>query len=252
MKALQTVAARMELEPQALEKILKATVFKGASNEEFAVLMVVADTYGLNPITKELYAFPSKAGGIVPVVSVDGWLRIVNDHPKMDGAEFVENHNDKGALVSVTCRIFRKDRHHPTTVTEYLAECRRNTEPWKMEHRMLRHKALKECARVAFGLGGIHDEDEAREIAEVEPKQVAGRVIDDDAQELAALKARLSEVARGHGVPLADLVPLAKANGYPLDEKGLLTREAVLLMLEPAFWEKPEPDSDMSDKDLNF
>ncbi len=44
--------------------------------------------------------------------------------------------------------------------------CKRNTEPWKMEHRMLRHKAVMQCARIAFGFSGIHDEDDAGVIVE--------------------------------------------------------------------------------------
>jgi hypothetical protein len=87
-----------------------------------------------------------------------------NDHPQLDGIQFTDNRDDKGELVSVTCIIHRKDRKHPTEVTEYLAECKRATDPWKMANRMLRHKALIQCARVAFGFSGIHDEDEARDI----------------------------------------------------------------------------------------
>jgi hypothetical protein len=50
-----------------------------------------------------------------------------------------------------------------------MSECARNTEPWiKWPARMLRHKALIQCARVAFGLAGIYDPDEAERIAEAE------------------------------------------------------------------------------------
>lgn len=165
LSALNLMASKFSVEPDKLLGTLKATCFKGASNEELLALVVVANGYGLNPLTKEIYAFPAKGGGIVPVVSVDGWIRMTNDHPQCDGIEFDSEHDTEGRLISVTCKIHRKDRKHPTVVTEYLAECRRNTEPWKMEHRMLRHKALIQCARVAFGFSGIHDEDEAKDIA---------------------------------------------------------------------------------------
>jgi hypothetical protein len=50
-------------------------------------------------------------------------------------------------------------------VTEYVSECRRNTEIWKtMPRRMIRHRSLVQCARVAFGLSGIWDEEEAEEV----------------------------------------------------------------------------------------
>ncbi len=35
-----------------------------------AALMIVADQYGLNPFTREIFAFPDKQNGIVPVVGV--------------------------------------------------------------------------------------------------------------------------------------------------------------------------------------
>lgn len=161
--ALAVMASKINVEPQKLHATLKATVFKGASDEELLALVVVANTYGLNPLLKELYAFPAKGGGIVPVVSVDGWISMVNNHPQMDGLDFEEHLDPEGRLIAITCVIFRKDRNRPIKVTEYLSECRRNTEPWKMEHRMLRHKALIQCARVAFGFSGVVDEEEAPE-----------------------------------------------------------------------------------------
>ena len=181
VSALAIMASRLNIEVDKLHASLKATVFKGATAEEFMVLVVVANEYGLNPMIKEIYAFPAKGGGIVPGVSIDGWLRITNDHPQMDGLETTHEHDTDGRLVSCTCRIYRKDRQYPIVATEYLVECKRNTEPWKMEHRMLRHKAIIQCARIAFGFSGITDEDEGqvirggekvakgREIARAEP-----------------------------------------------------------------------------------
>ena len=155
------MAAKVNVDPAKLHQTLKATVFKGASDEELLALVVVANTYGLNPLLKELYAFPAKGGGIVPVVSIDGWVSMVNNHPAMDGMEFDEHRSDDGKLQAITCRLWRKDRSKPISITEHLSECRRNTDPWKMENRMLRHKALMQCARYAFGFSGITDEDEA-------------------------------------------------------------------------------------------
>jgi phage recombination protein Bet len=179
--ALAVMAGKINVDPAKLHATLKATVFKGASDEELLALVVVANTYGLNPLLKELYAFPAKGGGIVPVVSIDGWVSMVNGHPAMDGMQF-EEHSEDGKLVAITCRIWRKDRSRPIEVTEHLAECKRNTEPWKMEHRMLRHKALMQCARYAFGFSGIVDEDEA---AEVTMKKATGKVIEKPFQEFA-------------------------------------------------------------------
>ena len=167
------MAGRLQCDTTKLLDTLKATVFKGASNEELMALTVVANTYKLNPLTKELYAFPAKGGGIVPVVSIDGWLRIINDHPQMDGLETSYELDEVGQPLSCTATIWRKDRSRPVVVTEVLSECRRNTDAWKMPFRMLRHKAIIQCARVAFGFSGIMDEDEAGNI-----KAVSGLVVE--------------------------------------------------------------------------
>ena len=169
--ALAVMASKINVDPAKLHATLKATVFKGASDEELLALVVVANTYGLNPLLKELYAFPAKGGGIVPVVSVDGWISMVNNHPQMDGLDFEDHRDSEGHLIAITCVIHRKDRTRPIKVTEYLAECKRNTEPWKMENRMLRHKALIQCARVAFGFSGVTDEEEAEDFRDVTPRQ---------------------------------------------------------------------------------
>lgn len=155
---------RYGLEPARVLETLKATAFKTdkpISNEQMMALMIVAERHALDPFTREIFAFPDKNGGIVPVVSVDGWARIVNEHPMMDGLKFGWDHTE-GAM---TCTMWRKDRSHPIEVTEYRSECDRGTPPWRSHpRRMMRHKALIQCARLAFGFAGIYDEDEARRI----------------------------------------------------------------------------------------
>ncbi|EPC5791618.1 phage recombination protein Bet [Salmonella enterica subsp. enterica] len=159
------LAARLGMDAGTdLMNTLKNTAFKGGNvtDEQFTALLIVANQYGLNPWTKEIYAFPDK-GGIVPVVGVDGWSRIINEHPQFDGMEFSYD-KEEGAC---TCKIYRKDRSHPIVVTEYMDECKRNTQPWQSHPtRMLRHKTLIQCARLAFGFAGIFDQDEAERVIE--------------------------------------------------------------------------------------
>ena len=147
---------------QELVTVLKATAFKGqVSDAQMAALLIVAQQYGLNPWTKEIYAFPDKNNGIVPVVGVDGWSRIINSHPQFDGMDFEQD------AEGCTCIIYRKDRSHPVRVTEWMSECNRKAGPW-MSHprRMLRHKAMIQCARLAFGFVGIYEQDEAERIVD--------------------------------------------------------------------------------------
>lgn len=169
------LAARLDMgDGSGLMETLKATAFKGqVSDAQMTALLIVANQYALNPWTKEIYAFPDKNNGIVPVVGVDGWSRILNGNPQFDGMEF-EQDDEK-----CTCKIYRKDRGHPISVTEYMSECKRpNIGPWQSHpKRMLRHKAMIQCARIAFGFGGIYDQDEAERIVE-------GTVIDGQTGEI--------------------------------------------------------------------
>ena len=91
-----------------LVNILKATAFKGqVSDAQMTALIVVANQYGLNPFTRELFAFPDKNNGIVPVVGVDGWARIINSHPQFDGMEFEQNDNPVPASCSARIEVAR-------------------------------------------------------------------------------------------------------------------------------------------------
>lgn len=163
--ALAVMAGRFSVEPAKLLDTLKATVFKNASNEELLALVTVANEYSLNPFLKEIYAFPAKGGGIVPIVSVDGWNKMLIRQPDFDGIDFEFEHTNEGELISCTAVIHVKNRTRPVRITEYLAECKRNTEPWNnMPHRMLRNRTLCQASRVAFGFSGVHNEDEASAI----------------------------------------------------------------------------------------
>ena len=110
--ALATLAGKLaervgmdSVDPQELITTLRQTAFKGdASDAQFIALLIVANQYGLNPWTKEIYASPDKQNGIVPVVGVDGWSRIINENQQFDGMDFEQDNE------SCTCRIYRKDR----------------------------------------------------------------------------------------------------------------------------------------------
>jgi len=175
------IAERYSVDADKLHSTLKATAFKvkdgEATNEQLMALLIVADQYKLNPFTRELFAFPDTSNGIVPVVSVDGWTRIINEHPQMDGIDFNYGPEVDGVPEWVECVIYRKDRKHPTKVRERFSEVRRETKPWKSHPaRMLRHKALIQCSRIAFGFAGIYDQDEAERIVEMGPAEVVAKV----------------------------------------------------------------------------
>ena len=164
-----------------------------ATNAELAIVTGVCATYGLNPLVKECAAFVS-GGKLSVVVMVDGWYKLVNRRPEFDGVEFSDKLDDKGSLASITCRMFIKGRERPVCVTEYMSECKDpKSSVWtKWPARMLRHKAYIQCARMAFGISEVIDDDEASRIAANSPREKditpAAKAIDWD-----AIKADMAE-----------------------------------------------------------
>ena len=184
---ITAMAERYGMMPQALYSVLRKTAFAAArNNEEFDALCLIAKTYGLNPITREIYAFQSKGGGaVVPIVGVDGYVSLLNRQPDFDGLDFryadtaVTAGVAKNAPEWVECMIYRKGKSRPVVVREYMDECFRLTEPWKTHpRRMLRHKALCQAVRVAYGFSGVYsDIDEAESVTVAEEKPNVNQAI---------------------------------------------------------------------------
>lgn len=136
---------------------------------DLETLLLAAERLGLNPLGRDMYLLREGDGYDAPalVVGVDGWSRIINGHKKFAGMEFSESEElVDGVPKWIACTLHRWDRRVPTTVREYFDEVRGSSTPWLTHpRRLLRHKALVQCARLAFGLVGIYDHDEAQRIA---------------------------------------------------------------------------------------
>lgn len=217
---LCALAERYGMMPGALYDTLKASVFRGANDTEFQALCLISKTYGLNPLLKEIYAFPSR-GGVVPMVGVDGYTAMMHRQPDFDGVEFGYSENTiavgnvKSAPEWVECRIYRKSCSRPTIVREYMDECWRNTEPWKTHpRRMLRHKALCQCVRTAFGFSGVYsDADEIEAVTVEEAKPSVNEAI---AQAIEAKPAPAPTQPKRRGRPPKTSAPSAPVQPTPV------------------------------------
>ena len=190
------VASKYDMEAGDFARTMIATIFPRGNRApeptkaHVAALCIVAHEYGLNPLLKQVYAFPDKQGGIVPIISVDGWLYLANSSPQYDGMETTFIDDEQGNVIACTCTVYRKDRSHPTTITEYVSECKRNTDPWnKQPRRMIRHRAMIQAIRVAFNISASDPEDGER-LAEFEvyPAAAGSAGVDPVAEMNAQLK----------------------------------------------------------------
>ncbi len=170
-KPSQMLAAQLNVDVNALIETIKSTVVpSGITNDEMFAFLLVASTYELNPIMREIFAMPKKGGGVQTIVSVDGWAKILNRQQTLDGYDFTEVNAEDGSPISKTIHIYIKGRSRPVSVTEYFSECYRDTPQWRqMPHRMLRHKVLIQGTRYAYGISGIADPTEAGDYVDGDP-----------------------------------------------------------------------------------
>ena len=142
------------------------------SQADLERLLMLSERLGLDPLNNEIYATEvapesGKKARIVFVVGVDGWGKIINSHPQFDGMKFVESApGDDELPLYIECTIYRKDRRVATAIREYMYEANTGQGAWLTHpRRMLRHKAMVQCARACFGLGGVYEPDEAERVS---------------------------------------------------------------------------------------
>lgn len=124
--------------------------------------LYMAVKYQLDPITHEigLWQDATKKSQWHAFITVDGWMRLIQRHPHFCGITTSES-KDEMIQVSETikvpnwmeCSIYRNDRVLPTTVREYFEELKNEGDTWQnIPRRMLRHRVISQCARLAFGV----------------------------------------------------------------------------------------------------
>lgn len=197
--AIQTLSVSMGVSQEEVADVIKGMIISSknqhgaiATNAEMAVVSSVCAKYDLNPLVSECAAFVS-GGKLSVVVMIQGWYRIVNRQPDFDGVEFEDKLDSSGGIIATTCVMYLKNRSRPVRVTEYLSECRQErSDVWKKyPFRMLRHKAYIQCARMAFGISEVIDDDEAARITGARQEKditPAAKAIDWD-----AIKADMAE-----------------------------------------------------------
>ncbi len=106
----------------------------------------------LDPLCEEIGFTQFEDGQWQVLITIEGCSKLLNQHPQFNGLVF----NQADTLIDgvpewIECTIHRKDREVPTTVREYLTEVRGENSIWqKMPRRMLRHRALQQCVRLAI------------------------------------------------------------------------------------------------------
>ena len=108
----------------------------------------------LDPFTDEISIHQYEDGHWQAFITIDGWSKLINSHPAFNGISFTESTELVGGIPAwMGCAIYRNDRVVPVEVKEYLCEIQTEHSIWKdMPRRMLRHRVIAQCARLAFGV----------------------------------------------------------------------------------------------------
>ena len=108
--------------------------------------------HGLDPFADEISINHYEDTHWQVFITIEGCSKLINTHSQFNGLVF----NQADTLIDgvpewIECSIFRRDRIMPITVREYFIEVRRDQDIWrKMPRRMLRHRALQQCIRLAI------------------------------------------------------------------------------------------------------
>lgn len=169
--SVNSLARSISVDPRELLDALKNQIMPNAKDAEMMAFCMVAKKYGLDPFVKQVYAVRKNGSGAYEAwISIDGWCTMVERHPQTDGHsfEYVRDGNDN--IIGVTCTMWRKDRSRPCVVTEFLAECKKDTGPWDSHPlRMTRHRAFIQCARMTYGIADASGGDDPEAFTPMDP-----------------------------------------------------------------------------------
>jgi RecT family len=154
-KEMATCASLLELEAQELQAWIDNQI--RVPKQSLLHLLRTCKEHRLDPLQEEVQLVQYGKQWQV-IISVDGWLKLIHQHPQFAGLSFAQSLEESNGLpIWMECTIYRNDHHIPTTVREYLAEVQQDGDLWqKMPRRMLRHRTLQQCARVALGVGCLN------------------------------------------------------------------------------------------------
>jgi phage recombination protein Bet len=162
-------------------QLVKDLTAKGCSDNEFKLLVHMANEYQLNPLKKEIWAVKYGFNPAQIFVSRDGFLSIAHKSGQFNGMETTFDEvklDDNKKDLTATCIVYRKDMEHPISVTVYQSEYDSKMSVWKTKPRtMLQKVAESQALRRAFNVDGVYSPEEFDQVKDNEQK-IDNKVID--------------------------------------------------------------------------
>lgn len=222
--------------------LIRQTICKDASQEEFEVFMEICKSTQLNPLFKQIY-FIKRGGNPTHMSSIDG-LRLIADRTKryVPGREPTFTYDDRKNLVSATSYV-KKLAHdgtwHEVAASAFWNEYNAGVNLWKkMPHVMLAKCAEALALRRAFpaDMLGIYTQEEMEQadhkppIVPIPEPKMDEKIITEEAQEIENMIPRSStdyrqrlltwaKVSSFYELPRSKLADVLKSIEKHLEEK---------------------------------
>jgi hypothetical protein len=150
-KEISKIAKVLELEEAELQAWIDLQVM--VPKQTLLALLRIAKEHNLDPLKEEVALALYDESCWQAYITVEGYCKILNSHPAFNGITFSQSEEDSNGIPTwMECSIYRKDRILPIVVREYFEEVKTEQAIWqKMPRRMLRHRVMQQCARLAVG-----------------------------------------------------------------------------------------------------
>lgn len=190
-KEIETINGKVLTDNQKL--LIKRTVAKDVTNDEFIIFLHMARKYNLDPFLKQIWCIKlSEYSPAQIFTSRDGFLDIAHRSGHFDGMAppeivrieepfEIEFYNKKTKLKEVkkydfqyssTTTVYRNDMKHPFVVTIYEDEYSTGRNLWLTKRRTMCGKVSEsQCLRKAFSISGMYAPEERGQDIIVEVKE---------------------------------------------------------------------------------
>lgn len=136
--------------------LIRRTIAKDSTDDEFALFMTLAKKYNLDPFAKEIWFI--KYGNKAPSIftSRDGYLKIAHSNSSFDGIESYTIDDNNGNPIKAVCKVYRKDMGHPFCAEIKVSEYRQDSPTWKKYPSAMAIKVAEAFAlKRAFSISGL-------------------------------------------------------------------------------------------------
>lgn len=142
--------------------LLRNVIAKGCTEPEFKLLMYMANTYGLDPLLKQIWAVKRNENQPALIFAGrDGMLAIAHRSGHFDGMQSGVIYDKDRKPVTAWCEIWRNDMTHSFKTEVPFSEYNTGFSVWKTNpSAMILKVAESVCLRKAFSVSGLYCPEE--------------------------------------------------------------------------------------------